>query len=288
MAESLLNCENPKEADVVILAANYDRTSSFGKGADKGPEAIRECLDWQIEFYDRVSGWSPVEHKKIAWHDPGDLSQLSPEAMVQKLSQVCAEFNEKFVLLVGGEHSVTNGPLLAHAAQADDITIVQIDAHADLREDDSDYNEKPHGKFAHCAVMKRGFDLGYKLVQVGLRACSATERELFSNPRVRAFEWGHVQPEISEILKAVSTDKVYLTIDVDGFDPAVMPATGTPVPGGLGWYYTIELLRGLFKQHNVIGADVVEVAPRNGESLTEYSAAQLVYSIIGLKFADVR
>ena len=285
MPDSIINCEDCSSADVVLIGAGYDLTSSFGKGSNHGPSAVRACLDTQIEFFDRLSGTNPVEHKQIAWLDLGDLGALSPEEMVCALEKAYSLIPGKFPVLIGGEHSVSNGPFRHFREDAANITILQIDAHADLREDDSDYNDTPHGRFAHCAVMKRGFDLGYQLVQVGLRAFSSQEQRLFSDPRVRAFEWGPRQPEVREILSAIRTRKVYLTIDVDGFDPSVMPATGTPVPGGLSWYYGQELIKALFEKHEVIGADVVEVCPRQADALTEYCAAQLAYSIIGCKFA---
>jgi len=132
-------------------------------------------------------------------------------------------------------------------------------------------------------VMRRAHELGYRLVQVGIRAYSAEERALFGDPRIRVFEWGQDAPPIEEIIGAVTGEEVYLTIDVDGLDPAVMPATGTPVPGGLGWYYTLSLIKELCRRKRLVGADIVEVAPRSADALTEYAAAQLAYSIIACR-----
>lgn len=164
---------------------------------------------------------------------------------------------------------------------------MQIDAHFDLRDTDADYNPKPYGKFAHSAVMRRASELGFNLVQVGIRAYSKEELEYAQQQaNISFFEWGRgKKPTVTEVVDAIKTDKVYLTIDVDGIDPTHMPSTGTPVPGGLEWNYTVELIKELFNRKNVIAADVVEVAPREGDSLTEYAAAQLLYNIIAFKHA---
>jgi len=282
VAASIINCARSSEADVVLIGAAYDGTSSFGKGADRGPRAIRECLDTQIEFHDRISDSAPAERLRIAWVDAGDLADLDPETMVDRLGRVYREHDADLRVLVGGEHSVSNAAFLAHAEHAADTTILQIDAHADLRQDDSDYNDEPHGRFAHCSVMRRAHDLGFRIVQVGIRAYSSDERALFSDPRIRVFEWGPSPPSADRIVSAISTERVYVTLDVDGLDPSCMPATGTPVPGGLSWYETVDLLGSVARARRIVGADVVEVCPRDGDSLTEYSAAQLIYSLIGL------
>ena len=282
MADSILNCANPAEADVVLIGAAYDGTSSFGKGADAGPAAIRACLDRQIEFFDRTSASSPAERLRIAWADAGDLRRLAPETMVQRVAEEYRRHAPRLRILVGGEHSVSNGAFLALADRAARTTILQIDAHADLRQDDSDYNDSPHGRYAHCSVMRRAHDLGFHLVQVGLRAYCDEERRLFDDPRVTVFEWGPRPASAAEIAAAIPTEDVYVTLDADGLDPAVMPATGTPVPGGLSWYETIDLLQAAARSHRLIGADLVEVAPRPGDARTEYAAAQLVYTMIGL------
>jgi agmatinase len=270
------------QAEVVLLAANYDRTSSCGKGADRGPAAIRACLDRQVELYDRVSGTSPGLERRIAWVDPGDLNGLDPEPMVDRLEREYLRHGGRFRVLVGGEHSVSNAAFRALADRAGRVSVLQIDAHADLRPDDADYNDRPWGRYAHCSVMRRAHELGFALVQVGIRAYSAQERELFRDPRITIFEWGGRPPAVESIVAAIATEEVYLSVDADGLDPAVMPATGTPVPGGLDWSYTMELLAAVARGRRIVGADLVEVAPRPGDVRTEYAAAQLIYSLIGL------
>lgn len=286
MVESIINSALPSTADAVIIAAPYDATSSFGKGADRAPQVIRDCLDNQVELYDRVSQGVPAARWTIAWENSGDVSALAPEEMVTQLAEVYSRYASAFRVIVGGEHSVTNAPLRVLAESAHETTVLQIDAHADLRPDDSDYNDAPHGRFAHCSVMRRAHELGYRIVQVGVRAYADFERELFNGEGITTWEWGPTPPSIGEIADSIRTENVYLTLDVDGIDPSVMPATGTPVPGGLDWYTTIELLRAVATRHRLVGADVVEVCPQSGNQVTEYAAAQLVYSLIGLALRD--
>lgn len=290
MVDSIINYEDASKADVVLIAANYDRTSSFGKGSDKGPKAIRDCLDTQIEFYERFTGTEPCIEYKIAYVDMGDLNDLSPEEMVKT---VASEFGKhydasKFVILLGGEHSVSNGPfkVVASKNKPEDVTVFQIDAHADLRFDDSDYNDKPFGKYAHSCVMRRAYELELKTVQVGIRAFSKEEHDFIKEHDLTVWRWDEeLEPSEKEIIDSIRTDKVYLTVDTDGIDPAHMPATGTPVQGGLEWWYTLRLLQKLFKEKDVIGADIVEVAPRPNDTLTEYGAAQICYNLIAFKMA---
>ena len=130
--------------------------------------------------------------------------------------------------------------------------------------------------------MRRAYDLGYSLCQVGVRAYSAAEKAMFDDPRIALFEWSAEPASDETILQSIKTESIYLSIDVDGFDPAVMPATGTPVPGGLDWYRGVSLIQALARRHQIVGADIVEVSPREGDVRTEYNAAQLAYSILGL------
>jgi agmatinase len=291
MVDAIIKSES-KEADVLLIKANYDKTSSFGKGADKAPDKIVSLIDSHIEVYDRQTKQDTSENIKISSFDLGDLNKLSPEEMVKKIKNFYSSLSSStFPILIGGEHSVTNGALefISQKEKPSDITIVQLDAHLDLREDDSDYNSKPYGKYAHACVMRRAHELGFNLVQVGVRAFSRQEFEFAkSQKNITIFEWpsstkdGKFNPfSLNEILKSIKTNKVYLTIDIDGFDPSIMPETGTPVPGGFDWIYGNSLINKIIKEKKVIALDVVEVAPKEKESPTAYSAAQLIYNIIG-------
>mgnify|MGYP001417909597 CR=1 FL=1 len=283
-----INCSDPAAADIVILCAPYDRTASFRKGAVKGPAEIVNSLKYQMETFDRFSGAMPSPERKVALCELKNLNRCSPPVMVGRVKEEYGKHlaHSAFVLMLGGEHSVSTGAFEALASQHDSqkITVCQIDAHLDLRPDDTDYSDAPHGRYAHCTVMRRAFDLGFKCVHIGARAYAKEEMDFARDNGLKVFEWGiGPVPNPEVIVASIGTDMVYLTIDVDGIDPAYMPATGTPVQGGLEWYYTFDLLRSLFKNKKIIGADVVEVAPRPHDVLTEYGAAQLGYTMLALR-----
>ncbi len=288
MVEKLLS-KNTDKNDVLLLGIEYDKTSSFGKGADKGPKAIIECFDTQLEIYERFTKTNPARDLSISNLILSDLKNKEPEEMVMEVSsEFLKEFQKhKFVVGLGGEHSVSIGffDALSKIYPKNNITILQIDAHLDLRDDDSDYSENP-SKYAHADVMKRALDLGFKIVPVGIRAYADFEMETAKKNGVKYFEWpcDETKELINDILDSIKTNDVYITLDADGIDPSHMPATGTPVQGGLSWKFTFDLLKEVFEKKNVVGADIVEVAPRENDQLTEYGAAQLCYYMIALKF----
>lgn len=292
MSNSIINLKNKtRGADVVIVSAPYEKTASSRKGTVHGPKAIIKCLDTKLEFFDRTFKCEPNGFIKTAHKDISDMNKLSPEKALDKITKECKKYvdNDQFVFLLGGEHSVSLGLFQALMSKYDpkETTIVQIDAHCDLRDTDGDYSDHP-SRYAHSCVLHRGNELGYKLVQVGIRTYSIDEYNYFSNPKnnITVFEWGNGNkvPTVDQILKSITTKYVYLTIDVDGFDPSHMPGTGTPVQGGLEWWYGIDLIQKLIGSKNLIGADIVEVSPMRDSVLTEYGAAQLVYTIIANKF----
>lgn len=283
-----INCADPNEADVILLCVPYDRTASFRKGAADGPAAIMNSLMYQMETYDRYARTMPDPSRKVAVVDLAGINGSEPSEMVTRVRDEYGKHLDHgaFIMMLGGEHSVSTGAFQALASRLDParVTVFQIDAHLDLRRDDSDYSDRPHGRFAHCTPMRRAHELGFRLVQVGVRAYSREEMDYAESHGGAIFEWGVGQaPGVADVVDAVTTDKVYVTIDVDGLDPSVMPATGTPVQGGLEWYYTIGLLRELFRRKDVVGADVVEVAPRPHDVVTEYGAAQLCYTMLNLR-----
>ncbi len=286
---SIVNTSSPIGADVAIIQAPYEATVSYGKGAAHGPEKILEALEGKVEFFDRNYKLEINKFLKIACLDAHDMSTLSPEqALAHLVEQTQSVVSSgAFPFLLGGEHSVTLGPLTALVQEYNpaEVTIVQLDAHCDLRENDADYSEHP-SHLAHSCVMRRAHELGYQLVQVGIRTYAKSEYEYFSaHPNtIHVFEWGATTPSMASILHAIQTKYVYITIDADGFDPAFMPATGTPVQGGIDWWYGVELLSQVIRAHQVVGADIVEVAPVPTSVLTEYGAAQLFYSMVAEVF----
>ena len=306
--KSIINCENPGEANIVLMAVPYDETSSFGKGANEGPAAIRGCLDRQIELFHPETNTTPVEELAIAWqrldmyktlvtlsdqYEDDVRVTLSPEEMVKTVASAYQENlrRKQFTILLGGEHSVPIGvwEALGPHYKPEEVTILQIDAHFDLRDDDSDFADKPHGRFAHCCVMRRAAELGFRIASVGIRAYSKEELDVADDLKRKNqmdfFLWSPRRNRLKDtltIINTIKTQKIYITLDVDGIDPAHMPATGTPVQGGLDWDYTLNLLSNAFQHRKVIGADIVEVAPRPQDTLTEYGAAQLCYNMIAL------
>lgn len=292
MIKTIINEKNIDKADVVLVSAAYEKTASSHKGTVNGPKKVVECLNTQVEFFDCKFKVEINDFVKTAHKDLGNLQKLSPLQVLVKIKANVESLlkKNKFIFLLGGEHSVSIGVFqeLAQKYKSKDITILQIDAHCDLRKDDSDYTDNP-SNLAHSTVMRHASSLDFPVVQVGIRTYSKDEYEYFSNPKnkVKVFEWDMGdKPKIEEILKSVKTKYVYLTIDVDGFDPSVMPGTGTPVPGGLKWKYGVKLIEKLIAKYNLIGADIVEVSPMRDSVLTEYSSAQLAYIIIANKFQN--
>jgi agmatinase len=285
MVESIINWDAPADADAVVIGVPYDHGASFGQGAAQGPAAIVACLDRQIELFERHTRTEPAHRYRIAHRMLHDVGALAPDTMVQQVRRAVQGI-DAFVIVLGGIHSVSIGAFQAHAAgsPAQDMTVLQIDAHLDMRDDDSDYNDRDPSRYAHSCVMRRARELGFETCSVGIRAFARDEHRYAEREGLPVFEWGRDgEPPIEAILAAIRTDRVYLTLDVDGFDPAVTPATGTPVPGGLSWAYGTRLIRELFLAKDVIGADIVEVAPVGDSGLTEYAAAQLCYDMLAYK-----
>ena len=285
MIESIINHKNIKTAEAIILSAPYGHSFSFRAGAENGPREIIKCLNGNLEFFDRFLLEEPFRDLKIYHHNLKNLNELSSTKMVQTIENFYKIQKDKFIVMLGGDHSVSIGSFSAFSKlyNPSDITILQIDAHPDLRDNTYDYQETSD-KFSHACTMRRGCEMGFKTVQVGIRTYSIFDHEFIKKNKLTVFEWGKKKtPTIESIIRSIKTKKVYLTIDVDGLDPAHTPATGTPVPGGLEWYYTRRLIRSLIKNKDLIGADIVEVSPVKDDVLTQYSAAQLCYDIVSYK-----
>lgn len=290
---SIISRHSIEESDVVIISAPYEKTASSRKGTQHGPKKIIECLESKLEFFRRDYLTESCAHIGISALPELDLSDSTPDRALEIVQNAFTTVldQDKFPFLLGGEHSVSLGLLqaLSKKYSPQDVTIVQIDAHCDLRDSDADYSNSP-SHLAHSCVMRRAHELGYKLSQVGIRTYSIDEYNYFTqnNDSISVYEWGLEKiPEITHIVDAIKTKYVYLTIDVDGFDPAYMPGTGTPVQGGLEWWYGVKLIKSIIQKHSLIGADVVEVSPMQDSVLTEYGASQLVYDIISHRFADL-
>lgn len=263
---------------VVIVPVPYDGTSTWVKGADKGPEALLEASA-NMELYDIET--DTEVYKVGIYTAPAIEDDNSPEEMVSAVKEETEKHlkSDKFVVIIGGEHSVSIGTIQAHAAKYPNMSVLQIDAHTDLR--DSYEGSKNN----HACVMARAKEL-CPIVQVGIRSMDAGEKKNLDQNRVF---WGHQIAENEEWMdKAIDmlTDDVYLTIDLDGFDPSFLPSTGTPEPGGLQWYPGLRFLKKLIERKNLIGFDVVELCPNEIERSSDFVAAKLVYKILSYKFGS--
>ena len=262
----------PENAKYVLIPVPYDGTSTFIKGADKGPEAIIEASD-SLELYDVQLG---IEAYKSGIHtDRFNFDLTSPEAMVQSVYGRVEYFlsQKKTVGLLGGEHSISIGAIKAMSEKHPNLSVLQIDAHADLR-------DEYHGSvYNHACVMRRVQEYA-KVVQVGIRNVCIEEKKNIIEENI--FYAHNIYQQSDWMQDAIErlTDNVYLTIDLDGFDPGIMPATGTPLPGGLSWYMVIDFLKLLNKFKKIVGFDVVELCPQKGQHASDILAASLVYKII--------
>ncbi len=257
-------------SDTVILSVPYDKTSTYGKGADKGPKAIIDAYP-NLEFYDAETKEEFYPNKIFI--DKPILENSSPDKMVEEVKKRVESHlsKNKFVVLIGGEHSVSVGTIYAHAKKFKNMSILQFDAHADLRED-------YHGsKYNHACIMRRAQEVS-KTVQVGIRSVAANEKNnlqkvFFAHDIAGKSGW---QKKVADSL----SKNVYVTIDLDVFDSSIMPSTGTPEPGGLNWYEVVNTLKEVAKTKNIVGFDIVELCPKKENSAPDFLAAKLLFKLL--------
>ncbi|HML75529.1 MAG TPA: agmatinase [Anaerohalosphaeraceae bacterium] len=264
---------------VVIVPVPYDGTSTYIKGADRGPQAILEASP-NLEFYD-IQTDSEVFTEGIYTDDAVDGDWQGPEAMATAVRKRIAGLlgEGKFPVVLGGEHSVSIGVFEAMAERYPDLTILQLDAHSDLRD------EYEGSKCNHACVMARAREL-CPIVQVGIRSMDVGEKPRMDKSRVffahdicDGADRGWIEKCVGMLSK-----HVYITIDLDVFDPSVLPATGTPEPGGMSWYGVMALMKTVFRARHVAGFDVVELCPRPEHWGSDFLAAKLVYALLTLKY----
>ncbi|WP_339841402.1 agmatinase [uncultured Maribacter sp.] len=266
-----------EKSKIILIPVPYDGTSTWGKGADKGPEAFLEASE-NMELYD-IETDSEVYKQGIHLTDP-ITENSSPEAMVNEVHAITKDFikRNKFVTLFGGEHSISIGSIRAFNECFDNLTVLQIDAHADLREsyEGSKYNHA-------CAVYEANQTTN--LVQVGIRSMDVIEKTLMDDEKT-FFAHDMVNDEYwtDKVIEAM-TENVFITLDLDALDPSIMPSTGTPEPGGLLWYETLEFLKQVFEDKNVVGFDIVELCPNKNDKSSDFLAAKLYYKMLSYKFA---
>lgn len=260
------------KAHFVVLPVPYDGTSTFIKGADKGPQAIIDASD-SIELYDVEED---IEIHTFGIHTAPFVNELNtPENMVNAVYQRVLKYisNNKIVALLGGEHSVSIGSIQAHVEKYPNLSVLQLDAHADLRESyhDSIYN--------HACVMKRAQEIT-NLVQVGIRNVCIEEKPYIHPQKI--FYAHQMRFDNSWMNKAIDqlSDYVYLTIDLDCFDPSVLPSTGTPLPGGMTWWQVLDFIDKVNQTKHIVGFDIVELCPNPLEKSSDVLASVLTYKIM--------
>lgn len=268
-----------EKARYVIQQVPYEHTSSYLEGSAKGPEAIVKASHF-VEFYDEELDRETYKSCGIATLPEMDFAGKVDEAAVAFIDEQTTRLinDGKYVVSLGAEHTVTNGFVRAHARKFKNLSVLQIDAHSDLR---LEYHGNP---YSHASVMARIHDQGLNLVQIGIRAQCKEEADLIrSSDRIHTYYAHQIRRQSDWMERALEnlTENVYLTIDADGFDPSIMPAVGTAEPNGLFWVETLDFLRKVFEKRNVVGFDIVECAPMEGSILSEYTLAKLTYRLIG-------
>lgn len=267
-----------EQAAVVVLPVPYDGTSTWVKGADKGPAALIEA-SCNMELFD-IETESEVFRQGI-FTAPDVTESSSPQKMMESVYQQVKHYLTagKMVVTVGGEHSVSTGAIKAYTEKYGELTVLQLDAHTDLRP------EYEGSIYNHACVMSRVKEW-CPVVQVGIRSMDKDELQYVDNDRI--FYAGHLQNNTEWMDKAIAlmTENVYITFDLDVLDPSIMPSTGTPEPGGLLWYETLQFLKKVAQKKHIAGFDVVELCPNPTNKAPDFLAAKLVYKILTYSFSQ--
>ncbi len=277
---------DPERAQVVILPVPFEQTSTYGCGSAHGPQAILDASQ-ELELFDTVLGCEPyLATQGIATLPPLQVEQLDGESLAEALFQEVLGWLQrgKYVVVLGGEHTSVVGSICAHCAQYDDLTVLQLDAHSDLRQ------TYQGSVWNHACAMARVFDFHDHLVQVGIRSQTGEERAYAKGKEVPVF-YAHTLGDaenaswIDDVV-AATRPNVYITLDCDVMDPTLMPATGTPEPDGLQWRQLNALLVRLCEQRNVVGLDINELAPITGLHHPQFTVAKLLYRFLGYRFCE--
>ena len=272
-----------KSARVLVLPVAYEGTVSYGTGTEEGAMAIVDASR-NMELYDEETD---AEVYKIGIHTLEEFKpRETPEEMMNALYERTKEIlkSEKFLCMLGGEHSVSAPVIRAHAEKFHNLSILQIDAHADLRDT---YDGTPH---SHASIMARVVkDMRIPSVQVGIRSISADEARSISEGLPTKIFWAKDVVGRTDWIDDAGnslTENVYLTIDIDGLDPSLVPTTGTPEPGGLGWYETLTLIRKLAEKRRVVGMDLVEYSYFENQDAPAFLCAKLIYKSLAYIFRN--
>lgn len=276
LVDPLSNYESSK---VVILPVPYEKTTTYVEGTKKGPNALLDA-SLAVELYDGELDKDVCEVGICTLNELniGEKPEIMADIVHKNVKKLIDD--NKFPVVVGGEHSITFGCVKAFAEKYDELSILQIDAHADLKE------ENNGSRFNHGCTMKRCLDVCKSLVPVGVRSLNHDEADFAKESKIKIFWAKDIEDNDDWFDDAISrlSKNVYITIDLDGFDPSWMRAVGNPEPGGLQYYPTLRFLRKICKEKNVVGFDVVELCPKKDEVSSDFAAAKILYKLIGYVF----
>ena len=277
-----IDAELSRSPQVIVVPFGLEKTVSYGGGTKNGPKEIIKASH-QVELFDEELNKEPYKEIGIKTLKPFSIKNKIESALDQ-LSKINEDIlsSDKFPLVFGGEHSITPGSIKPFAKKYDEITLLHFDAHADLRES---YQGE---KFSHASAIKRCLDYkNLKVVSFGIRNLSKEEMDFYNNNRDRIeIFWGKDKQtwDLSQLDKFFKNKNVYITFDVDGFDASIMPATGTPEPGGMLWEDVLPIIKKVCQISNVVGADINELAPIKNFDSYNFLVAKLAYKIISYSF----
>lgn len=269
-----------EKSKIVVIPIPFEATTSYGKGTSRGPGAILDASHY-VEFFDEETEREVCFEKGICTLRELRFKNLSIEKAFQKIYDVILKEirNNKFVVTLGGEHSISNPVIRAHFDHYREFSILHFDAHSDLRQ------EYEGSKFSHASFAARVYEFNSDIVQVGIRAQCKEEAEFIRRNKIKTFyackirrgEYGvNWEEKVLEFLK----ENIYITFDVDFLDPSIMPSTGTPEPGGFFWDETLKMFEMLGKRKNIIGFDVVELSPKKDFVFPDFLTAKLIYKML--------
>ena len=271
---------NYKDSKVAILPVPFEQTTSYGKGTAGGPSAILTASHY-VEFFDEELNRQFCFEKGICSLHPLDVSKKKGKKALATIYEAVKELIDdgKFVVTLGGEHTISTAPIQAHFNSFQDVSVLHFDAHSDLRDEYEDT------KYSHACFAARVSEFTNDITQVGIRAQCKEEYDFIKSKGIKTFyafeirngnygnDW---QTEVVNSLK----ENVYITFDVDYFDPSIMPSTGTPEPNGFYWDETMKFLKLLGEKKKVVGFDVVELSPRKGFTYPDFMTAKLIYKML--------
>jgi agmatinase len=272
---------DPSTARVTLIPAPLEYSVSYMKGTARGPQAILDASS-QMELYDEELDWCPIE-VGVYTQPALDYSGMDHAAALKATGDAAREVLQRGQLpfIIGGEHSLSAPPIAAVHEYFPDLNVVHIDAHGDLRD------EYEGTRLSHAAIERRVVDMGIPLTEIGIRSFSPEEAEFMKTSPDVQIVWGY---QLAKGTAVIPWDRLsahtYVTIDLDALDPSEMPAVGTPEPGGLHWYQLLDLFRELCRRTTIVGMDVVELSPMEGQTRADFLAAKLVYKMIGYRFYE--